>query len=84
MTIAMLMRSTLNLARHAANLPRLKLRADRETAAKDEAMKNKVVKPAEPFIPKPWAKKRVFALTTLGGFAVGILVGMLLTRRSLK
>ena len=42
MTIALLMRNTLNLARHRAGLERLPLRAHRESAAKDEKLKDKV------------------------------------------
>jgi len=39
----MLMRNTLNLARHAAGLERLPLRQHREAAEKDESLKNRVV-----------------------------------------
>ena len=83
MTIAMLMRNTLNLARHAATLPRLKLRVDRDPAIKDEvALASNVVKPSEAFLPRPWARKRFMALTSLSGFALGVVCGMLLSKRT--
>ena len=84
MTIAMLMRNTLNLARHAATLPRLKLRSDREAAKKDEfELANKVVKPSDALLPRPWARKRFFALSSLTGLTIGILCGVVLSRRAI-
>lgn len=82
MTIAMLMRNTLNLARHAATLPRLKLRADRETAIKDEqVLATKIFKPSDAFLPRPWARKRFLALSTLTGLALGFACGAVFARR---
>lgn len=83
MTIAMLMRNTLNLARHAATLPRLKLRVDREAAVKDEViLVNKVVKPSDAFVPRQGARKRFITLTALSGFAVGLVCGIVFARGS--
>jgi len=79
MTIAMLMRNTLNLARHAASLPRLKLRLDREPATKDELeLASKVAKTAE--LPRQNTRRRFIALTALSGFVVGVVAGMALVR----
>ena len=84
MTIAMLMRNTLNLARHAATLPRLKLRVDRDAAEKDEkSLALKVVKPSDAFLPRPWARKRFIVFTSLSGFTIGVACGVFLSRRSL-
>ena len=84
MTIAMLMRNTLNLARHAASLPRLKLRMNRDAAEKDDQLANKVLRSSETFLSsQPRTKKRFLAVSTIIGFALGISVGILLSKKKL-
>lgn len=81
MTISMLMRNTLNLARHAASLPRLKLRVDRDAAEKDTKLGNRVVLTNDFMLPRAWGRKRYITIFMLSGFSIGLSVGLLLSSR---
>ncbi len=85
MTIAMLMRNTVSLARQSgAHLPRIPLRKDRAVTNVESIPETKVALIKEDFVPK-YQTKRIFLIAS-GGltcFSLGVIAALALTRFNL-
>lgn len=86
MTIAMLMRNTLNLARQSgANLPRIPLRKDRSVTNVENVPESKVALIKDDFVSKYQTKKMLaIAATGITCFSLGVLVALSITRTSMS
>lgn len=74
MTIAMLMRNTLNLARHSVDLPRLKLRNNESVVPPPTG--RALINVQQPIVLA--GARRALAAKVLGGFAAGLVCGFAL------